>query len=95
MIHITHFKEKWLEHKAIYTLFLVLTFLFYGNSLKNKYSLDDEYVTITNSPAKGQPFIPNNKLIKDGFKIWVSHYAHDSEKVNNKLFKLFCAFNSL
>lgn len=76
-------KEKWLKYKLVYILFLSLTFLFYGNSLKNKYCLDDDYVTITNLPVKGQPFTPNNNLIKDGFKsipkIWVSRYAHDSE----------------
>lgn len=85
MISILHLKEKWFEfeHKPIYTLFFVLTFLFYGNSLKNKYSLDDEYITITNFPVKGQSYIPNNTFIKDGFKsipkIWTSRYAHDSE----------------
>jgi tetratricopeptide (TPR) repeat protein len=76
-------KEKWLKYKLIYTLFLVLTFLFYGNSLKNKYALDDDYITVTNIPVKGQPFTPNNNLMKDGIKsipkIWLSRYAHDSE----------------
>ena len=76
-------KEKWQKNKTTYTLFLVLTFLFYGNSLKNKYSLDDDYITVTNLPVKGQKFTPNNNLIKDGFKsipkIWVSRYAHDAE----------------
>lgn len=76
-------KEKWLKNKKIYVLFLTLTFLFYGNSLKNKYSLDDDYITVTNFPIKGQPYTPNNSLIKDGFKsipkIWLSRYAHDSE----------------
>lgn len=76
-------KERWLKNKRIYVLFLVLIFLFYGNSLKNKYSLDDDYITVTNFPVKGQPYTPNNKLIKDGFKsipkIWLSRYAHDSE----------------
>lgn len=64
-------------------LFFVLTFLFYGNTLKNKYALDDEYITATNTAVKGQKFIPNNSLIKDGFasipKIWTSRYAHDTE----------------
>ncbi len=76
-------KERWLKNKKTYVLFLVLTFLFYGNSLKNKYSLDDDYITVTNFPVKGQPYTPNNNLIKDGFKsipkIWLSRYAHDSE----------------
>lgn len=76
-------KERWLKNKLIYSFFLVLTFLFYGNSLKNKYSLDDDYITVTNLPVKGQPYSPNNNLIKDGFKsihkIWLSRYAHDAE----------------
>ncbi len=76
-------KEKLLEHKNIYFCFFILSFLFYGNTLKNKYSLDDDYVTATNFPVKGQEYKPNNKLIQDGFKsipkIWVSRYAHDSE----------------
>ena len=76
-------KEKILENKHIYLCFLVLTFLLYGNTLKNKYSLDDEYVTITNFPVKGKEYIPNNKLIEKGFagipKIWRSRYAHDAD----------------
>ena len=76
-------KEKLREHKNIYLCFFILCFLFYGNTLKNKYSLDDDYVTSTNFPIKGQQYIPNNKLIQYGFKsipkIWVSRYAHDSE----------------
>ncbi|MES2763000.1 MAG: hypothetical protein V4677_12380, partial [Bacteroidota bacterium] len=57
--------------------------MLYGNSLKNKYSLDDDYVTVTNFPVKGKEFSPNHKLVSKGFggivKIWKSRYAHDSE----------------
>lgn len=71
------------EHKKIFFTFLILVFLFYGNSLKNKYALDDDYVTVTNFPEKGKEFIPNHKLVSKGFKgipkIWKSRYAHDSE----------------
>ncbi len=71
------------EHKKIFFTFLMLVFLFYGNSLKNKYALDDDYVTVTNFPVKGKEYIPNHKLVSKGFggivKIWKSRYAHDSE----------------
>jgi tetratricopeptide (TPR) repeat protein len=70
-------------HKNIFFTFLVLVFLFYGNSLRNKYALDDDYVTVTNFPEKGKDFVPNHKLVSKGFKgilgIWKSRYAHDSE----------------
>lgn len=71
------------EHKNVFFTFLVLVFLFYGNSLKNKYALDDDYITVTNFPEKGKEFNPNHKLVSKGFKgiakIWRSRYAHDSE----------------
>lgn len=73
------------EHKTIFFTFLALTFLFYGNSLKNKYALDDEYVTVTNYPLKGKEkeYVPNHKLVSKGIGgiigIWKSRYAHDSE----------------
>lgn len=71
------------EHKKVFFTFLVLVFLFYGNSLKNKYALDDDYVTVTNFPIKGKEFVPNHNLVSKGFKgipkIWQSRYAHDSE----------------
>lgn len=73
------------EHRKFFFLFLIITFLFYGNSLKNKYSLDDDYVTVTNFPIKGKEkeYVPNHNLVSKGFKgilkIWKSRYAHDSE----------------
>ena len=71
------------EYKKVFFTFLVLIFLFYGNSLKNKYALDDDYVTVTNFPVKGVEFVPNHALVSKGFggiiKIWKSRYAHDSE----------------
>lgn len=76
---ITYFSK----HKNIFITFFVLVFLFYGNSLKNKYALDDDYVTVTNLPEKGKNFLPNHKLVSKGFGgivgIWKSRYAHDSE----------------
>ncbi len=71
------------KYKKVFFTFLVLIFLFYGNSLKNKYALDDDYITVTNLPEKGKEFVPNHKLVSKGFKgigkIWRSRYAHDSE----------------
>jgi len=76
-------RDLFLKNKKTFFLFFFLTFLFYGNSLKNKYSLDDDYVTVTNFPRKGQQYIPNHNLVSKGFKgiikIWKSRYAHDSE----------------
>ena len=71
------------EHKKLFYCFLILSFLFYGNSLRNKYALDDDYITVTNFPIKGQQYIPNHNLVSKGFKgipkIWKSRYAHDGE----------------
>lgn len=73
------------EHKNVFFIFLILVFIFYANSLKNKYSLDDDYITVTNLKEKGKEkdFIPNHKLVSKGFsgiiKIFKSRYAHDSE----------------
>lgn len=71
------------KNKKTFILFFCLSFLFYGNTLKNKYSLDDEYVTVTNFPVKGEQYIPNHNLVSKGLKgipkIWKSRYAHDNE----------------
>ena len=71
------------EKKKIFILFFCLCFLFYGNTLRNKYALDDDYVTVTNFPIKGKEYVPNHALVSKGFsgiiKIWKSRYAHDSE----------------
>lgn len=76
-------RDLFRKNKKTFILFFCLSFLFYGNTLKNKYSLDDEYVTVTNFPVKGQPYTPNHNLVSKGFKgipkIWQSRYAHDNE----------------
>ncbi len=76
-------RDLFQKNKHIFILFFCLSFLFYGNSLKNKYALDDDYVTVTNFPVKGTEFVPNHALVSKGFggiiKIWKSRYAHDSE----------------
>ena len=71
------------ENKKTILLFFIFCFLFYGNSLKNKYALDDDYITVTNFPVKGQKYVPNHPLVSKGFKgipkIWKSRYASDEE----------------
>lgn len=71
------------QHKNIFLAFLLVTFILYGNTLRNKYALDDDYVTVTNFPEKGKPYTPNNELAAKGFggivKIWKVRYAHDGE----------------
>jgi tetratricopeptide (TPR) repeat protein len=63
-----------------FIFFLLLSFLFYGNSIKNGFSLDDSYVTVTNYPVKGKNYTPNHNLVSQGIKgipkIWRSHYGH-------------------
>lgn len=66
--------------KKTYFFFLLLSLLFYGNSIKNGFCFDDSYVTVTNASVKGQKFIPNNQLVANGIKgipkIWRSRYGH-------------------
>lgn len=68
------------NNRNAFLFFLVLSFFFYGNSIRNGFSLDDSYVTVTNSPVKGKNYIPNHELVSGGFKnipkIWRSHYGH-------------------
>lgn len=72
-------------HKHIYLLFLFFVLLFYGNSLKNKYALDDNFVTVTNAPEKvrEKEYMPDNVPVSQGLRgipqIWRSRYAHDGE----------------
>ncbi len=69
------------DNKKTYLLFLILSLLFYGNSIRNNFSLDDSYVTVTNYPVKGRSYTPNNPLVAAGIKgipkIWRSHYGHE------------------
>ena len=71
------------KYKNIFFFFLVTTFIIYGNTLRNKYALDDDYVTVTNFPVKGKEYFPNNVLVSKGIKgipkIWKSRYATDNE----------------
>lgn len=71
------------QHKNLILFFSIAVFILYGNSLGNKYALDDDYVTVTNFPEKGKAYVPNNELVAKGFKgilkIWRVRYAHDGE----------------
>ncbi|MBS1637137.1 MAG: hypothetical protein JST26_14560 [Bacteroidetes bacterium] len=62
---------------------MIAVFLFYGNTINNKYALDDDFVTVVNFPEKGKAYTPSNPLVSKGFskipKIWTSRYAHDGE----------------
>ena len=71
------------KYKKYFLFFISFVFILYGNSLKNKYALDDDYITVTNFPVTGQNYIPNNELVAKGFsgigKIWKTRYARDAE----------------
>lgn len=71
------------QPKKVFLLFFGLTLLFFGNSIKNGFSLDDSYITVTNYPLNGQTYKPNHELVSKGIsgipKIWQSTYAHDGE----------------
>jgi len=67
------FRSVFFEKNKITLLFFVLVLIFYGNSLKNKYNLDDEAVTA------------QNPLIKKGIKaipeIFSTPYINDGKNV--------------
>lgn len=69
--------------KKLFVLFLVVSFIFFGNGIKNGFSLDDSYITVSNYPIPGQFYKPNNELVSKGIsaipQIWQSRYAHDGE----------------
>jgi len=63
-------------NKIIYASIVVVSFLIYGNSIKNGYSIDDDFVTTTNPEA------PNHKIekgIKGIPEIFSTRYV-ESEK---------------
>lgn len=67
-----HFNRK------IYWLIFVLVFVLYGNSIRNNYALDDNYVTVT-TPEK-----PNNPRIEKGIKgipkLFTTHYVESGSQ---------------
>ena len=65
-----------IQPKTWYFLFIVISFLFYGNSVSNGYSLDDELVTSTDRKEH-----PNVEKGISGIKsIFTSNYAIDGKQ---------------
>jgi len=68
------------SNSRICFFFLALSLLFYGNSIKNSFSFDDSYVTVTNFPDGKRKFEPNNPGVAAGIKgipqLWRSRYGH-------------------
>ncbi len=66
------------NNRSISIFILIFIFIIYGNSLKNKYALDDDYVTVTN------PKHPDNLRVAKGIKgipeIFSSHYVQSKEQ---------------
>ncbi len=75
-------KNLFSDTKKTFLFFLALGLLFYGNSIKNDFAIDDSYVTVTNYPVKSQKYVPNNRLVAQGLKgipkIWQVRYGHES-----------------
>lgn len=73
-------KQVLSDHKKSFLFFLLLSLLFYGNSIRNSFSFDDSYVTVTNFPEGNRKYTPNNKRIAEGIKgiptLWQSRYGH-------------------
>src|ERR1035437_3769475 len=59
-------------------LITVFVFLIYGNSIKNEYALDDNYVTVTNLKEPGNSRVA--KGIKGIPEIFSSHYVESSSQ---------------
>lgn len=62
-----------LSKKQLAIILFVFAFMLYGNTLKNKFALDDHYVTVTNLTQPNNPRI--EKGIKGIPKILSSHYV--------------------
>lgn len=66
------------NNRSISIFILIFIFIIYGNSLNNKYALDDDYVTVTN------PQHPDNLRVAKGIKgipeIFSSHYVQTNEQ---------------
>lgn len=75
-------KSVW-KNWHFYVAFIILSFIFYGNSIKNKYAMDDDLVTTTyNYPTekeKDRTLVSRHENVEMGIagipKIFVSHYA--------------------
>jgi len=66
------------QFRNYFLAILAFTFLLYGNSIKNGYSLDDNYVTVTT------PATPNNPRIEKGIrgipKLFTTHYIESASQ---------------
>lgn len=66
------------SNKSISVFIVLFIFIIYGNSINNKYALDDDYVTVTN------PKHSNNLRVAKGIKgipeIFSSHYVQSKEQ---------------
>src|ERR1700741_2005444 len=64
--------------KNYYIVIFALIFLVYGNSLRNGYALDDNFVTVTT------PETPNNPRVEKGIKgipeIFRSHFIETEQQ---------------
>jgi tetratricopeptide (TPR) repeat protein len=69
-------KKEFLSPKHYWVLILLFTFVLYGNSIQNKYSLDDVYVTNNEQVRKGLRAIP---------EIFTSFYANNVYEDGEKL----------
>ena len=74
MINATHHHEKW-----FYGLLVILSFVLYGNTLSNKYSLDDRIIVTEN------PYVPKGFAgiydIFDNFYVQTKDLAFDRRPV--------------
>jgi tetratricopeptide (TPR) repeat protein len=70
-------KQTNINHSKFYILIVVVTFIIYGNSIKNNYALDDNYVTTTNPQEPNQRIQEGLKGIPD---IFTSHYVESTQQ---------------
>lgn len=75
----TSYQSVKFPHKQLlgyYLFFFLLAFLFYGNSMKNGFSMDDELVTVTHRQ--------NHPIVSQGWKgvskVFTSRYAQDGKQ---------------
>ena len=64
-------------NKWIYASIIIITFLLYGNSIKNDYALDDNFVTATSSH---EPNPRVQKGVNGIFEIFTSHYVESDQQ---------------
>ncbi|MBM3186971.1 MAG: hypothetical protein FJZ67_11785, partial [Bacteroidetes bacterium] len=72
----TNPSEPFFTSKKMVWICLIITCLFYGNSIKNGYSMDDEYVTTTTKQKNGL----TEKGISGIGKIFTTHSFIDGKQ---------------